>query len=94
MLFRSNPAKVVALYPESVAGRLAVPQEEWIPLFGGPRKIIPSETSSSHGSNEEAASGPSETIVAPLTSTDVVQRPPSPQGSVRGIGMLSRVWIT
>ena len=31
-----NPAKVVALYPEIVAGRLAVPSERWIPLFGGP----------------------------------------------------------
>jgi hypothetical protein len=27
---------VVALYPESVAGRLSVPQEGWIPLYGGP----------------------------------------------------------
>ncbi|KAI0749541.1 vacuolar sorting protein 39 domain 1-domain-containing protein [Daedaleopsis nitida] len=32
-----NPAKVVALYPESISGRLAVPQDEWVPLFGGPR---------------------------------------------------------
>ena len=31
-----NPAKVVALYPESVAGRLSVPREGWIPLYGGP----------------------------------------------------------
>jgi hypothetical protein len=31
-----NPAKVVALYPESVSGRLSVPQEGWIPLYGGP----------------------------------------------------------
>ena len=27
---------MVALYPESVAGRLSVPQEGWIPLYGGP----------------------------------------------------------
>ncbi|KAJ7284535.1 hypothetical protein C8J57DRAFT_1669706 [Mycena rebaudengoi] len=27
---------VVALYPEAVAGRLSVPQDSWIPLFGGP----------------------------------------------------------
>jgi len=33
-----NPAKVVALYPPSVSGRLFVPSEEWIPLFGGPKK--------------------------------------------------------
>ena len=31
-----NPAKVVALYPEAVSGRLFVPQERWIPLYGGP----------------------------------------------------------
>ncbi|KAF5342379.1 hypothetical protein D9611_001421 [Ephemerocybe angulata] len=31
-----NPAKVVALYPEAVSGRLAVPQDRWIPLYGGP----------------------------------------------------------
>ncbi|EIN04044.1 hypothetical protein PUNSTDRAFT_93504 [Punctularia strigosozonata HHB-11173 SS5] len=32
-----NPAKVVALYPEPVAGRLSVPQDAWIHLFGGPQ---------------------------------------------------------
>ena len=32
-----NLAKVVALYPENIAGCLAVPSEEWIPLFGGPQ---------------------------------------------------------
>lgn len=26
---------MVALYPESVSGRLSVPQEGWIPLYGG-----------------------------------------------------------
>lgn len=36
-----NPAKVVALYPESVAGRLAVPADRWIPLFGGPEPPTP-----------------------------------------------------
>lgn len=30
-----NPAKVVALYPESVAGRLSTPRLKWIELFGG-----------------------------------------------------------
>ena len=29
-----NPAKVVALYPDEVAGRLAQPQGKWIELFG------------------------------------------------------------
>ncbi|OJA09002.1 hypothetical protein AZE42_11511 [Rhizopogon vesiculosus] len=31
-----NPAKVLALYPECVFGRLSVPANDWIPLFGGP----------------------------------------------------------
>lgn len=31
------PAKVIALFPPAVAGRLASLQSEWIPLFGGPR---------------------------------------------------------
>ena len=30
-----NPAKVVALYPEEIAGRLSVPQSGWIELHGG-----------------------------------------------------------
>ncbi|PFH51068.1 hypothetical protein AMATHDRAFT_143451 [Amanita thiersii Skay4041] len=34
-----NPAKVVALYPESVAGRLSVSAHRWIPLFGGPEPL-------------------------------------------------------
>ncbi|KAJ3573523.1 hypothetical protein NP233_g2376 [Leucocoprinus birnbaumii] len=31
-----NPAKVIALYPETVSGRMVVPQREWIQLYGGP----------------------------------------------------------
>jgi hypothetical protein len=34
-----NPAKVVALYPESVSGRLAVPPDAWITLYGGPASV-------------------------------------------------------
>ncbi|CAE6426422.1 unnamed protein product [Rhizoctonia solani] len=30
-----NPAKVIALYPDSISGRLAAPRERWIQLFGG-----------------------------------------------------------
>ncbi|KAG9051519.1 Vacuolar morphogenesis protein 6 [Tulasnella sp. UAMH 9824] len=30
-----NPAKVVALYPETIAGRLSVPRHKWIELYGG-----------------------------------------------------------
>ncbi|KAF9026027.1 hypothetical protein BDZ89DRAFT_1135054 [Hymenopellis radicata] len=48
-----NPAKVVALYPESVAGRLSVPADQWVPLFGGPEppeKEDEHETGSDEGS--------------------------------------------
>jgi Vam6/Vps39-like protein vacuolar protein sorting-associated protein 39 len=49
-----NPAKVVALYPQSVGGRLSVPQDRWIPLFGGPSVIeeMPSNDSSKEASRE------------------------------------------
>ncbi|KAK7032798.1 rab guanyl-nucleotide exchange factor [Favolaschia claudopus] len=42
-----NPAKVVALYPEAVAGRLSVPQDSWIPLFGGPAHTVEDNDSNS-----------------------------------------------
>ncbi|KAJ6608678.1 hypothetical protein B0H10DRAFT_516741 [Mycena sp. CBHHK59/15] len=42
-----NPAKVVALYPEAVAGRLSVPQDSWIPLYGGPVHTAADDGSSS-----------------------------------------------
>ncbi|KAF9560733.1 hypothetical protein CPC08DRAFT_636245 [Agrocybe pediades] len=52
-----NPAKVVALYPESIAGRLSVPQDGWIPLYGGPAPVEkernPSETSSSQDADKD-----------------------------------------
>ncbi|PCH42287.1 rab guanyl-nucleotide exchange factor [Wolfiporia cocos MD-104 SS10] len=69
-----NPAKVVALYPESVAGRLSVPQDDWIPLFGGPAKPAPATPS-----DEQQREG---SITSPTTTT-APQRPPSPRGSVR-----------
>ena len=31
----TNPAKVIALYPETIGGRLSAPKERWIELFGG-----------------------------------------------------------
>lgn len=36
-----NPAKVIALYPDSVSGRLVVPSNKWISLFGGPQRVSP-----------------------------------------------------
>ncbi|KAF8183420.1 hypothetical protein BJ912DRAFT_906001 [Pholiota molesta] len=62
-----NPAKVVALYPEPVAGRLSVPQEAWIPLYGGPAPIVNSEddrastkSSQEHGKDNASTHGSQE----------------------------------
>lgn len=35
----TNPAKVIALYPDSVAGRLSTPKARWFELHGGPSPI-------------------------------------------------------
>jgi Vam6/Vps39-like protein vacuolar protein sorting-associated protein 39 len=72
-----NPAKIVALFPESVSGRLSVPEEDWIHLFGGPASEMKSDTSSSTG---EAGDNGTESVDAALPT-----RPPSPQGSIRGL---------
>lgn len=70
-----NPAKVVALYPERVAGRLSVPQDEWIPLFGGPANPTPKpEDSTSANSSDTSKEGSKEKLI---------ERSPSPTGSVR-----------
>ncbi|KIK98408.1 hypothetical protein PAXRUDRAFT_823887 [Paxillus rubicundulus Ve08.2h10] len=45
-----NPAKVIALYPERVAGRLAVRPEQWVSLFEGP-VAKPNDESSGGGAN-------------------------------------------
>lgn len=70
-----NPAKVVALYPERVAGRLAVPQTEWIQLFGGPAAPAPKpEDATSTKSNDTSKEGSKEKLI---------ERSPSPAGSIR-----------
>ncbi|KAI0073891.1 hypothetical protein K474DRAFT_1626886 [Panus rudis PR-1116 ss-1] len=86
-----NPAKVVALYPENISGRLHVPQDEWIPLFGGPRKAVRSQrdeslhlqesTSIQAKSQEESQDQPTQL----QQTSSPPQRPPSPQGSIRGV---------
>ncbi|KAG6333670.1 hypothetical protein ID866_5413 [Astraeus odoratus] len=70
-----NPAKVVALYPERVAGRLSVPQDDWIPLFGGPANPTPkAEDTTSTQSGDGSKEGSKERLI---------ERSPSPTGSVR-----------
>lgn len=70
-----NPAKVVALYPKRVAGRLSVPQSEWIPLFGGPATpTAKTEDRTSTSSSDVSKEGSKEKLI---------ERSPSPTGSLR-----------
>ncbi|KAI6042930.1 vacuolar sorting protein 39 domain 1-domain-containing protein [Pisolithus marmoratus] len=69
-----NPAKVVALYPERVAGRLSVPQDEWVPLFGGPANSSKPEDLTSTKLSDVSKEGSKEKLI---------ERAPSPTGSVR-----------
>ncbi|KAG6893123.1 hypothetical protein C0995_001581 [Termitomyces sp. Mi166 len=47
-----NPAKVVALYPEQVAGRISVPLDDWIPLYGGPKPVVNDPVSTTSSSDD------------------------------------------
>lgn len=84
-----NPAKVVALYPENVSGRLAEPEEEWIHLYGGPAptKVESSETKQSLADDAASIGQVSETEHQESlpTSPTNPHRSPSPEGSVRGL---------
>lgn len=77
-----NPAKVIALYPESISGRLAVPEDKWIELFGGPSKshTLPDPATA----EEEGKSSDPETASVDANAA-TPPRPPSPHGSVRGL---------
>ncbi|PPR05963.1 hypothetical protein CVT24_004627 [Panaeolus cyanescens] len=84
-----NPAKVVALYPESVAGRLSVPRERWIPLYGGPE---PEEerAPSSDNASEEGKSSSHEKSATEIFDSIVTSTTGSIGGRLRkgGLGML------
>ncbi|PSR72950.1 hypothetical protein PHLCEN_2v11187 [Hermanssonia centrifuga] len=74
-----NPAKVIALYPETISGRLSVPEEDWISLFGGPAKIATDALADETLSSVKTPDSGSE------RGAETPQRPPSPHGSVRGL---------
>jgi hypothetical protein len=76
-----NPAKVVALYPDSVAGRLSVPQDGWIPLYGGPSVV--EGTSSSNSSHEASREWPATDPLDALSSHAGTTR-----GMFKGLGAL------
>ncbi|KAH9856486.1 hypothetical protein C2E23DRAFT_865919 [Lenzites betulinus] len=79
-----NPAKVVALYPESISGRLAIPQEEWIPLFGGPQPKSPERPATPQPAAATSSPKPGEAPGTPK-SVESPPRAPTPQGSIRGV---------
>ncbi|TFK87975.1 hypothetical protein K466DRAFT_662647 [Polyporus arcularius HHB13444] len=80
-----NPAKVVALYPESISGRLSVPRDEWIPLFGGPKppQVAPPPTSPSVSSTD--VSGTAAEQEGGPKSVESPPRAGTPQGSIRNV---------
>ncbi|KAF5327421.1 hypothetical protein D9619_004692 [Psilocybe cf. subviscida] len=84
-----NPAKVVALYPEAVAGRLSVPQEAWIQLYGGPAPLTegdagPEEGTSDGHTEEKPGSPEAQTGHERTTTGDVLDNIVSATGSVSG----------
>lgn len=55
-----TPAKVVALFPaDQISGRLHIPQDEWVQVFGGPvgGRLVPAplegEDGESHGKEKQ-----------------------------------------
>ena len=86
-----NPAKVISLYPESISGRLFVPRDQWIQMFGGPTPKAPREaisSSSSSGSSEHGGDveepAPSGQIVA---STGKMGKLKNPLDMIRPSGL-------
>ncbi|KAF7312336.1 Rab guanyl-nucleotide exchange factor [Mycena indigotica] len=84
-----NPAKVVALYPESVAGRLSVAQDQWISLYGGPPPTIAEEVSeaSTPSADSESPTKDAENVVAPSIPESlegIVGLTASTTGTIRG----------
>jgi hypothetical protein len=71
-----NPAKVVALYPVEVSGRLAQPEARWIEMFG--EKKAEGATSPSLLDDVEVTKNP--TDVATVVDPD--KKEPSPTASV------------
>ncbi|KAF7985633.1 hypothetical protein HWV62_2139 [Athelia sp. TMB] len=70
-----NPAKVVALYPDSVAGRLSVPSEKWISLYGGPAAESDSDKEKEDTDSDDGRDQSRE-------RTKPTERSPSPTGSI------------
>ncbi|KAJ7841376.1 vacuolar sorting protein 39 domain 1-domain-containing protein [Mycena olivaceomarginata] len=85
-----NPAKVVALYPEAVAGRLSVPQDSWIPLFGGPAhtEVDHDSNSSTPSLNESPKEGAGDTAhhAAEVLENLTISTSGTIRGRLKGLG--------
>ncbi|KAG8694933.1 Vacuolar morphogenesis protein 6 [Ceratobasidium sp. 395] len=88
-----NPAKVIALYPETLSGRLATPRERWIGLFGGdpPAKVeepIAEVDEKSvavvEGTSEEEAQKLAAAVGVTSSSPPPPEVPQSPPASISG----------
>ncbi|WFD33112.1 Vacuolar morphogenesis protein 6 [Malassezia sp. CBS 17886] len=94
-----NPARVLALYPSSVAGTLAAPREQWAALFGGG-----GGAADGRGSPVDAAPLPHSAPLppraplppnapphpAPATSAPASPRAPAPPSAPRALDGLAR----
>ncbi|OJT15140.1 Vam6/Vps39-like protein [Trametes pubescens] len=79
-----NPAKVVALYPETISGRLAIPQDDWISLYGGPKPKVPERPATPQPTAPVRSPKPGDSPGTPK-SVESPPRAPTPQGSIRGV---------
>ncbi|KAJ1026822.1 hypothetical protein NDA16_002119 [Ustilago loliicola] len=68
----TNPAKVIALYPSSVAGELSRGREEWFPIFGGKTPVKLRAPSGSDGGDAASLSSPPPSLAALPTSAQAL----------------------
>jgi Vam6/Vps39-like protein vacuolar protein sorting-associated protein 39 len=82
-----NPAKVISLYPESISGRLSVPRDQWIQMFGGPTpKAAREATSSSSSSSSELDGDVEEPAGQTVGSTGKIGKAKNPLEEIRASG--------
>lgn len=83
----TNPAKVVALFPESISGRLAAPREKWIEMFGGEteKEDVVEEGGKSVAVVEGAEEEEVQKAVAAAGVSDVPQSPTTASGLSGGL---------
>jgi hypothetical protein len=81
-----NPAKVISLYPESISGRLSVPRDQWIQMFGGPTPKAAREATSSSSSSSSELGGDVEEPAGQTGSTGKIGKPKNPLEEIRASG--------